>query len=170
MLLQSPALNAPFIHQRSIRFGETDAATIVYTARFFEYALDAIDAWYVDVLTVSLYDLNVLHKVSCPFVHASIDFKSALRPGNELAVTVLIKSLGRSSLSFRVLGSCEDGTLSFTGTFTLVFVDATTMRSMPIPASIAERIREYRATCEEKMSPAEADAVRETTQTQHQNS
>lgn len=161
MLLKESAHHAPYVHQRSIRFGETDAATIVYTARFFEYALDAIDAWYVDVLTVSLYELNVDHKLSCPFVHASIDFKAALRPGDELAVTVLIKSLGRSSLSFRVLGTSGNGSLSFVGTFTLVFVDATTMRSIPIPEAIADRIRTYMETCEQTMPQHELGAIRE---------
>src|SRR3546814_801661 len=73
MQVKKVEYDAPYIHHRTIRFGETDAATIVYTARFFDYALDAIDAWYADVLTVSLYSLNVEHNVSCPFVHASID-------------------------------------------------------------------------------------------------
>ncbi|MCI2807056.1 acyl-CoA thioesterase [Eoetvoesiella caeni] len=140
---------APFIHRRTIRFGETDAAAIVYTARFFEYALDAIDAWYVEVVTVSLYSLNMEHNISCPFVHASIDFKSALRPGDELAVTVLVQKHGRSSLSFRVLGECSNGILSFIGTFTLVFVDAAALRSIPIPAQISARIKEYMDRCPE---------------------
>lgn len=161
MLLKESAQSAPYIHRRSIRFGETDAATIVYTARFFEYALDAIDAWYVDVLTVSLYELNVDHKLSCPFVHASIDFKTALRPGDELAVTVLITSLGRSSLSFRVLGATGDGSLSFAGKFTLVFVDATKMRSIPIPVTIAERIKTYMEACDQAMSHHEPETMRE---------
>ena len=162
MLLKKTTISAPYIHQRNIRFGETDAATIVYTARFFEYALDAIDAWYVDVLTVSLYDLNVHHKITCPFVHASIDFKAALRPGNKLAITVLIKAQGRSSLTFRLIGTCEDGTLSFIGQFTLVFVDVKTMRSISIPSAISTRIKEYQDECEENMPATESNAVRET--------
>lgn len=161
MLLKETTRPAPYTHKRSIRFGETDAATIVYTARFFEYALDAIDAWYVDVLTVSLYDLNIHHKITCPFVHASIDFKSALRPGNELTITVLIQSRSRSSLTFQLMGTCEDGTLSFTGKFTLVFVDAKTMRSMPIPEAISTRIEEYQCRSKENLPAAEPSIAQE---------
>jgi len=152
MQLKNVEYDAPYIHRRTIRFGETDAAAIVYTVRFFDYALDAIDAWYADVLTLSLYSLNVEHGISCPFVHAGIDFRSALRPGDELAVTVLVQALGRSSLTFRILGARADGTPSFSGTFTVVFVDGAAMRSIPIPEPIAERIREYRQRC-----PAEGD-------------
>ncbi|MBB5215925.1 acyl-CoA thioesterase [Parapusillimonas granuli] len=162
MLLKETTLTAPYTHKRRIRFGETDAATIVYTARFFEYALDAIDAWYVDVLTVSLYDLNIHHEITCPFVHASIDFKSALRPGNELTITVLIQSQGRSSLTFQLIGTCEDSTLSFTGEFTLVFVDVKTMRSMPIPQAISTRIDEYQCRCEENLPASEPSTAQET--------
>lgn len=155
MQLKNAEYGAPYIHRRTIRFGETDAAAIVYTARFFEYALDAIDAWYVDVLTVSLYSLNIDHNISCPFVHASIDFQSALRPGDELEVSVLIKAQGNSSLTFRVLGARADGSASFAGTFTVVFVDLAVMRSIPIPDSIAARIEEYAARCEASNPEAE---------------
>lgn len=148
MQLKKADYRIPYAHHRKIRFGETDAATIVYTARFFEYALDAIDAWYADVLTVSLYSLNVEHKISCPFVHASIDFQSALRPGDDLAVTVLIQKLGNSSLTFRVLGRLLDGTATFSGTFIVVFVDGAAMRSIPIPAQVVERVNEYIDRCQ----------------------
>lgn len=161
MLGKKAELSAPpFIHKRTIRFGESDAAAIVYTARFFEYALDAIDAWYVDVLTVSLYSLNMEHNISCPFVHASIDFKSALRPGDELAVSVLVQKQGRSSLSLRLLGTCGD-TLSFTGTFTVVFVDKAAMRSIPIPPEIAARIKEYVDHCQQKATSPEPNPKRQ---------
>ncbi len=147
MQLKNVDYDAPFVHQRTIRFGETDAASIVYTVRFFDYALDAIDAWYADVLTVSLYSLNTEHGLSCPFVHAGIDFQSALRPSDRLSVTVLVQALGRSSLTFRILGAQADGTPSFSGTFTVVFVDGASMRSIPVPEPLAERIREYQARC-----------------------
>lgn len=58
MLVKRTALSAPFIHRRTIRFGETDAAAIVYTARFFEYALDAIDV--PPALAIAIAPVNVI--------------------------------------------------------------------------------------------------------------
>ena len=138
---------APFAHRHRIRFGESDAATIVYTVRFFDYALDAIDAWYEQIAGISLYALNMQHDISCPFVHAELDFQSALRPGDELLTEVQVERMGRSSLTFRVAGSVADGRPSFSGIFTISFIAPSVMKSIPVPAPLAERVRTYQARC-----------------------
>lgn len=138
--------SAPFAHRHTVRFGETDAARIVYTCRFFEYALDAIDAWFEAVVGDDLFTINTVRGISCPFVHAEIDFKSPLRPGDVLSSDVLVERLGRSSLSFRVIGRHEHGT-SYIGNFTLVFVELASMKSIPIPEATARLIADYKERC-----------------------
>lgn len=138
---------APFVHRRRLRFGESDAAAIVYTANFFDYALDAIDAWYEAIAGVSLYDLNTKHAMSCPFVHGGLDFHAPLRPGDDLCVRVLVDRMGRSSLSFAVDGSLEDGSRRFSGRFIISFIAPALMKSIPIPPAIADRVRLYQERC-----------------------
>lgn len=142
---------APFVHPHKVRFGETDAARIVYTCRFFEYALDAIDAWFEAVLGDDLFTMNTARGISCPFVHAEIDFKSPLRPGVVLNSAVLVERLGRSSLSFRVVGRHEHG-VSYVGKFTLVFVSLSNMQSIPIPDPTAGLIADYKERCGSAMA------------------
>lgn len=137
----------PFSHERTITFGETDAARIVYTVRFFDFAIDAIDAFYSQIFGITLYDLNINHDLSCPFVHAEIDFKSALRPGEVLKTTVLVERIGRSTLTFAIEGKTVSGRDSFVGKFIVSFIAPSRMKSVPLPAKIEQRAREYQRKC-----------------------
>jgi 4-hydroxybenzoyl-CoA thioesterase len=152
--------SAPFVHSHKVRFGETDAARIVYTCRFFEYALDAIDAWFEAVVGDDLFTMNTVRGISCPFVHAEIDFKSPLRPGVVLSSEVLIERLGRSSLSFKVIGRHESG-VSYIGNFALVFVELATMKSIPIPEAVARLIADYKERCGSAFNGLDEDTVGE---------
>jgi acyl-CoA thioesterase FadM len=38
----------PFIHRRRVKWGESDPARIAYTARFLDFAMDAIEAFLQD--------------------------------------------------------------------------------------------------------------------------
>ena len=140
-----------YVDVRNIRFGETDAARIVYTVRFFDYAIDAIDGWYEAVAGITLFDLNMNYDISCPFVHAELDFLAPLRPGDELATEVLVERMGRSSLSFVVQGGVVGGHEAFVGRFTVSFIAPSAMKSIPIPPQIAERVLRYQQGCPERV-------------------
>jgi 4-hydroxybenzoyl-CoA thioesterase len=147
LALRATTFPAPFAYRRTIRFGDTDAAKIVYTVKFFDFAMDALDAWFAAVLEHDWYSLNTEFGVSCPFVRSGLDFKAPLRPGDVVAIEVRIARMGRASLQFRILGSRADGVPSFEGLWTCVFVDPGTMKSVPIPAVFAQRIEAYAKAC-----------------------
>ncbi|MDR3523702.1 MAG: acyl-CoA thioesterase [Acetobacteraceae bacterium] len=98
----------PYVHTRRILFGDTDAARVVYTPRFLEYAMEALDFWFTDRLGVSWYDMNVKFNVGTPFVHTAIDYRSALTPRDTLSCTVRLVKRGGSSLHFSVIGQAGD--------------------------------------------------------------
>ena len=74
----------PFLHARRIRWGESDPARIVYTARFLDFAMDAIEAFFTDRLGASFYEFNMDHGLGTPFVHVELDFRSPLTPRDTL--------------------------------------------------------------------------------------
>ncbi len=123
-----------FVHRRSVTWGDTDAAGIAYTGRFPNFALEAIEAWFIDRLGVDWYALHLHHGGGTPFVHISMDFRSPLRPRDALLTTVALRKAGRSSLEFAVTGRTEAGVVSFEGRFVCAFVHAATLKSRPIPA------------------------------------
>ncbi|HEY0834736.1 MAG TPA: acyl-CoA thioesterase [Azospirillum sp.] len=138
---------APYVHRRKVRFGDSDAARIAYTIRLFDYAMEAIEGWFEEVLGNSWYHLNTECGIGSPFVHGDLDIQAPLKPGDGVAVTVLVEGTGRSTVSFRVEGRRGDGVASFGGAWVCSFVDTATMRSIPIPEPLAQRIEEYRRRC-----------------------
>jgi len=147
LVLHSETFPAPFVHHRTVRFGDTDAAKIVYTVKFFDFAMDALDAWFAAILEHDWYALNTEFGVSCPFVQSGLDFKAPLRPGDVVAIEIRIARMGRASLQFKIAGTRPDGKPSFEGLWTCVFVDPATMKSAPIPEVFAERIQAYVEAC-----------------------
>lgn len=144
-LTEIPAV--PFVHRRAINWGDTDSAHIVYTGRFLDFALEAIEEWFRTVVGHGWYEMNMDLGIGTPFVKVGIDFKAPLTPRTELRTTVLVLRAGRSSISFNVVGERDDGVCSFTGTLVCCVVATGEMRPMEIPADWRQRIDHYAAHC-----------------------
>ena len=86
-----------------------------------------------------------------PFVHMDLDFRSPLRPDDELETTVLLDHVGRSSLATRVTGRLPDGRVAFEGRFVQVFVDGEAMQSRPIPEAFLARLHGEHALAQADM-------------------
>jgi 1,4-dihydroxy-2-naphthoyl-CoA hydrolase len=75
----------PFIHQRTVRFRDTDAAGVVYFATVLAICHEA----YEESLMAAGLDLKVFFqspKVAIPIVHADVDFFRPLHCGDRLLI------------------------------------------------------------------------------------
>lgn len=124
----------PFVHVRRVRWGESDPARIAYTARFLDFAMDAIEAFFQDRLGAGFYEFVVDHGIGTPFVHVALDFRSPLTPRDTLATEVRLLRLGRSSLTFGVAGRAGPR-LAFEGRLVAAFVaaDGPEMKPISVP-------------------------------------
>jgi 4-hydroxybenzoyl-CoA thioesterase len=124
----------PFVHRRIVVWGDTDPARIVYTGRFLDFMLEAIEALMRERIGADWYRMNVDEKVGTPFANVGLDFKSPVTPREPLDIRVLVARVGRSSVTFAVQGSgAESGVLKFTGSATSVFVTTVDGRPCDIP-------------------------------------
>jgi YbgC/YbaW family acyl-CoA thioester hydrolase len=124
----------PFVHTRRIRWGESDPARIVYTARFLDFAMEAIESFLQDRLGAGFFELNADHGVGTPFVQVELQFRSPLTPRDTLEVEVRIARLGGSSLTYAITGRVGDR-VAFTGRLVSAFVrrEGEALRAVPIP-------------------------------------
>jgi len=119
-----PASNGPFVHRLQPTWGDSDPARMIYTGRFPDFALRAIDAWLLAHVGVDFYRMNVDWGIGTPFVHLECDFRSPATPRDTLLIAVEIDKIGTSSLAYRVAATIEaDGRLCFEGKFVCVCVD-----------------------------------------------
>jgi acyl-CoA thioesterase FadM len=115
-----------FVHRLKPRWAHSDPARMIYTPRFGDFCMEAIEAWYEDRVGADWYRINLDWGVGTPFVHMEIDFRSTVTPRDALAMTVAIERVGTSSLAFKVTARTEvDGRLCFEGRFVSVCVPST---------------------------------------------
>ncbi|MDI4655584.1 acyl-CoA thioesterase [Xanthobacter autotrophicus] len=128
--------NGAFIWRRRVGFGDCDPARIAYTGRIPDFALEAIDAFWEDLLDGdNWFRMNVDQGFGCPFVHMEMDFKVPITPRAPLFCHVEPARLGTTSITFRVVGM-QDGHPCFIASFVAVFVVAGELRKIPVPDHI----------------------------------
>ncbi|MCW5750747.1 MAG: acyl-CoA thioesterase [Alphaproteobacteria bacterium] len=139
----------PYRIRRRVKWGETDPAGIVYTPRFMDYAVEALESWFADIVGVDWYGLRRLHGLGSPLAHASLDFRKPLFPHEEFDVGVLVLEIGRSSITVRIEGRNPAGELCFEGRLVSVIIDAATIRPHAIPPDFRTRIENYARACKD---------------------
>ena len=133
---------SPFIHTRRIRWGESDPARIAYTARFLDFAMDAVEAFFQDRLGDGFYEMNVDRGIGTPFVRVELDFKSPLTPRDTLATEVRVTRVGGASLEFAVTGRVGER-VAFQGRLVCAFVrgEGAEMGAIPVPEDYRAKLR-----------------------------
>lgn len=128
------------VHDIRVTWGDCDPARIAYTGRLPWFALDAINAWWVDFSGgEGWFEMELDHNLGTPFVRLEMDFKSPVTPRHLLRCHVWPARLGTTSITFRVDG-VQDGTTCFSGRFTSVFIVADQFTSRPPPPDLRDRL------------------------------
>jgi len=135
-----------FIYERQIQFGDTDAVGIVYTVRFFDYCMEAIDAWQREYLKIDWFDMVDKKRIGTPMVNINMTMTGPLARGKAI-LTLLITKVGKSSVIFQILGRDEDGNDSFNANFTYCLTDCTYFKPIPIPEQFRPVMEQYYQTC-----------------------
>lgn len=145
----------PYVHRRVPGWSDTDAAQIVYTVRFVDYAMEAIEGWFRDVMQLDWYRMNTELDMGTPFVKIDMDIKSPLTPRDELETCVLVERMGRSSLTFNVIGKRNGDEISFESRFICSMVRKSTMQSISIPAELRHNVDRYMLECTSLLKPGD---------------
>jgi 4-hydroxybenzoyl-CoA thioesterase len=124
----------------AVRFGDVDAAGIVYYPRFFHLLHVAFEDYFADHVGIPYHVLIREQGLGFPAVHVSCDFRAPLRMGEVLQVQIAAPRIGRSSVRFlhRVMVADPDD-LRAEMTMDRVCVDMKTLRPVPIPEAIRAR-------------------------------
>ena len=143
----------PFTFRRRIAWGDSDSGRIVYTGRFLDFVMDAVDAWWQAVTGYDWHALNVKLDRGGPAVHVDMDFARAIQPGDELDCIVTLGKLGTSSIAVAVAGVTAAGPC-FRANLVSAFIDTLQLRSVPLPDAFRAQMEAYRQACEATTLPA----------------
>lgn len=132
---------------RRIEFSDTDMAGIVHFSRFFVF-MESAEHEFLRSLGAPIHCEYEGVELGWPRVAASCQYLEPARLGDVLDVRLLVRRKGRSSLTYD-FEFRRDGTLLVEGRVTTICCAfgasrgaPAPLRSMAIPASLADRIEE----------------------------
>ena len=140
-----------FSRERFVRWGDCDPAGIIYAPRVYEYAMDTLEDFYIEVLGSSWMDLKAGSIVGTPVLRAEIEYVSPLVPEQKFIITISIKDVGRSTVTYGIAGVNDSGILFFRVEIVMCFISQTDFESTDIPEDIRKPLMEYHDLCEETL-------------------
>lgn len=137
----------PFAYRRAVAWGDCDPARMIYTPRVIDYAYEAVEAWYREVVGITWLQSNFEMDTGIPTVRVECDFIAAPRPDDVIAMEVRVERIGRASLTLAVDGLAADGKHYFKARFVGCFVASKAHTTKEMPEEFRERIAAYQAAC-----------------------
>jgi len=134
----------PFCKQILVRFGDCDAAGIVFYPRYLEMFNSLVEDWYRDALHFSFTDIVTTRGWGLPTVHLEVDFVAPSVFGEYLSATLAVREIGTSSLSLDISFRGPDGVDRVRGKVVLVMIDRRNLKAIPIPDDVRTRILAFK--------------------------
>lgn len=135
-----------FTYRRRVEFADTDAAGVVHFSALFRFVEEAEHAFYRS-LGSTAFAWRDAALVGMPRVHASLDFLSPARYGDELEVALRVAERRERSIHYETelaLGEGEARRLVARGAMTVVYATRPhgerEWRAAPLPPELAEGI------------------------------
>lgn len=144
-----PQQDIPFTVRRRLNWGDSDTAEIGYVAKFIDFAQEAIEVWWEEVLGTNWYEIKA-RNMGNPAVSVQLDLMAPVVVGDRMDVAVTIERLGTSSIAYRIEGRKADGGLCYAGVMTHVLteeVNSPQISAMPFPDDWRRRIEGYQREC-----------------------
>ena len=137
----------PFTYRRDIFWGDTDTARIVYTGKFADFILEAVEAWMRAYLGTDWFVQTVDEDRGGPIVRLEIDFMSPLTPKDGLEVDVFIEDVGTAAITYRCVGYTSERRLSFSGKLVSVGYNYAEGRKQPLTDDMRKILQDYQDAC-----------------------
>lgn len=129
-----------------IRFSHSDPAGIVFFAEFFRMFNDLFEDWLEKCLGINFAHQFQIEERMFPLVHVNADFKQARKMGQKLELTLLVTKLGKSSITYDIIGHDENLEI-LRASFVTCVASKKTMKNIVIPDEIRSKIEDYMERC-----------------------
>lgn len=145
--------DTPFVAVFPIDWADLDPAQIAYTGRLPDFAVRAVDRWMVAQLGGGFFGLTRDYGIDTPFVHLSVDFTSPVTAEGDLACTVHVAEVGRTSAGFRVVAR-QGERECFSARLVAVFINQVAFEPAPIPPNVRATLEAHRDRLPAPAAPA----------------
>jgi 4-hydroxybenzoyl-CoA thioesterase len=141
--------NSAYRKQILVRFGDCDAAGIVFYPRYFDMFNSLVEDWCREELDFSFSEIVTRRDWGLPTVHLEVDFLAPSTFGEVLSAVLSVTALGKSSINLDILLQGPDAVDRVRGKVTLVLTDRKERRAIPVPDEVRARILNFQADSNE---------------------
>jgi len=145
-----------FTYTRTIAFGECDSARVLYTPRAVDFAVEAIESWFDEIVGVSWSELVTTHGLEATFLSMECDYLKPMTAGQTIRVQVRVVDCGADLLTVSAHAERAPGELVFRVRFEICLTALADRAAVAIPAEFRENIRLYRLRCGDSIPPDSA--------------
>ena len=130
-----------------VRFGSCDPAGIVYTPEYLNLFNGVVEDWYGEALGISYHELVGKRRTGLGYAHVSADFATPSSMGDVLDVVVIVRSIGRTSLTLTV-HAFKGGVECVRSTFVTVTTSLVDHKAIALPDDLRVALNAYLSRCE----------------------
>jgi acyl-CoA thioester hydrolase len=139
---ESVISTCPLTIRRRVRFGDCDPAGVVYTVRFSDYAVSAMDLFLSHLLGGPF--LELLPGVDTPIKALNFVFRAPLRPNDEFDMVVTVPEIRSRTFDIAIAASLSTGTPAFEVLLTPICITTgSDRRSVSIPDALRSLLTQY---------------------------
>jgi 4-hydroxybenzoyl-CoA thioesterase len=133
-----------FITTRTVRFCDCDPAGIVFYPQYMVMLNTLAEVWFDEALKIPYAVLIGERRTGLPTVRLEVDFTAISRHGEQLALSVEIEKLGRSSLTLIAeFSSATNHELRLRARQVLVCTSLVTHKAQPLPDDVRAALQPY---------------------------
>ena len=129
-----------------VRFGMRSAG-IVYTPEYLNLFNGVVEDWYGQALGISYHELVGKRRTGLGYAHVSADFATPSSMGDVLDVAVIVRRVGRASLTFTV-HAFKGGIECVRSTFVTVTTSLVDHKAIALPDDVRLALNAYQSRCE----------------------
>lgn len=133
-----------FTHRETVRFGQVDAAGIVFFPRYFDMLSNTVEAWFDEGLGHPWHRLHGEEGFGTPFLETNAGFVKASRLGDRLSFQLTVTDIARATFALSIGCTC-DGEVRMTATTRNAFVTLSPLKAAPIPDALRARMERFHA-------------------------
>lgn len=141
--IPSQTTNSAYRKEILVRFGDCDAAGIVFYPRYFDMFNSLVEDWCREELDFSFSEIVTRRGWGLPTVHLEVDFVAPSVFGEVLSAVLSVTALGKSSINLDILLRGPDAVDRVRGKVTLVLIDRKDHRAIPVPDEFRGRILRF---------------------------
>src|SRR5882757_663848 len=128
--------NSTFRKQILVRFGDCDAAGIVFYPRYFDMFNSLVEDWCREELNFPFSEIVMHRGLGLPTVHLEVDFLAPSTLGDVLSAMLSVTALGKTSINLNIILQGGDSVDRVRGKVTLVLIDRKEHRAIPVPGEV----------------------------------